>query len=77
MTWTIQTPTSSSWNSESYLTTIELGTPIGLLLALTYSETFTTGDSWTLQNPNSESWVLATPNSGGFSIDNPTSTTWN
>jgi hypothetical protein len=75
MPWTDQTQPTTTW-SENGASSISIGTPIGLLLALTYATTITVSASWTDTSAVSNSWTGAgsISNSWGNTV-NPT-TTW-
>lgn len=60
-TWSNQSPTSATWTTIPFSDSPTPGSPIGLLLALTYE--YSLGStSWSNSSPNSASWSNVSPN---------------
>lgn len=76
--WTDQSNNSTTWSESSRYRTISIGTPIGLLLSLTYAEehVIDTSTQWLDSSLNTTNWSQSSLNTNNWSDQIANNTIW-
>lgn len=75
-TWNDSTEGATNWDAETFEKTIYEGTPIGLLLALTYSETFVVTSPWSDDSESNVNWNNTSENISSWTDSTEQQVNW-